>query len=100
MKNTIIHVKSVLNDVNGVDAEDGQQIYDLILKAFFEGKKVVLSFDNMELLSDEFLEFSVGQLYKIYSHAEIKKNMRIENIPFSGKLALKRIVEKATIDNY
>ncbi len=54
MKNTIIHVKSVLNDVNGVDAKDGQQIYDLILKAFFEGKKVVLSFDNMELLSDEF----------------------------------------------
>ena len=98
MKNTIIHVKSILEDVNGLDVEGGQQIYDLILKAFFEGKKVVLSFDNMELLSDEFLEFAVGQLYKIYSHAEIKENMRIENIPFSGKVALKRIVDKAKVN--
>lgn len=98
MKDTTIHIESILGDVNGVEAEEGQQIYDLILKAFFESKKVLLSFDNMEVLSDEFLESAVGQLYKNYSHTEIKENMRIENISFSGKIALKRVVDKAKLN--
>ena len=98
MKSTIIHVKRVLNDVNAVDATEGQFIYDLIIKAFFESKKVLLSFSEMEILSDEFLESAVGKLYENFSHHEIKKNMCIENIPFSGKVALKRIIDKAKIN--
>ena len=95
MKNTTLHVESILGNVNAVETEEGQQIYNLILKAFFQSKKVILSFDNMEILSDEFLESAVGQLYKNFSHEEIKNNMSIENISFSGKIALKRIVDKA-----
>ena len=95
MNNTIIDIETVLGGVKGVDFEDGQQIYNLILKAFFDNKKVILSFDSMEVLSDEFLQSAVGQLYKDYSHAEIKENMLIENISLSGKIALKRIVDKA-----
>lgn len=95
MTNTTIQIETILGDVNGIDAEEGQRIYDLILKAFFDSKKVILSFDNMEILSDEFLQAAVGQLYKNYSHAEIKENMQIENISLSGKVALKRIVDKA-----
>jgi hypothetical protein len=95
MINTTIHVETILGKVEGIDAEEGQQIYDLILKAFFQNKKVILSFDNMEVLSEEFLQSAVGQLYKNYSHAEIKENMRIDNILFSGKVALKRVVDKA-----
>ena len=97
MKDAIIHVRSVLGDVNGVKSEEGQRIYDLILKAFFESKKVILSFDNMEILSEDFLQSAIGQLYEIYSHSELKKNMRIENVPFSGKVALKRVVDKAKV---
>ena len=97
MKNTTLHVESILGNVNAVETEEGQQIYNLILKAFFQSKKVILSFDNMEILSDEFLESAVGQLYKNFSHEEIKNNMSIENISFSGKIALKRIVDKAKV---
>ena len=99
MKDTTIHVESILGKVEGIDAKEGQQVYDQILKAFFQSKKVILAFDNMEVLSEDFLQTAVGQLYKNYSHTEIKKNMRIENIPFSGKIALKRIVDKAR-ENY
>ncbi len=95
MINTTIHVETILGKVEGIDAEEGQQIYDLILKAFFQNKKVILSFDNMEVLSEEFLQSAVGQLYKNYSHAEIKETLRIDNILFSGKVALKRVVDKA-----
>lgn len=95
MINTTIHVESILGKVEAIDAKEGQQIYDLILKAFFQNNKVILSFDNMEVLSEEFLQSVIGQLYKIYSHAEIKENVQIGNISFSGKVALKRVVDKA-----
>lgn len=95
MTNTTIHVQTVLGDVQGLNAEEGEKIYDLILEAFFQNQKVILSFDNMEVLSEEFLQAAVGQLYKNYSHAEIKENMQIEDILFSGKLALKRVVDEA-----
>ena len=95
MKDTTIHVATVLDKFEGIDAEDGQKVYDLIIKAFFQSKKVILAFDNMEMLSEEFLQTAVGQLYENYSHADIKKNMCIENILFSGKLALKRVVDRA-----
>ncbi len=95
MKDTTIHVATILGKSEAINAEEGQQVYDHILKAFFQSKRVILAFDNMEVLSKEFLQTSVGQLYENYSHTEIKKNMRIDNIPFTGKVALKRIVEKA-----
>ncbi len=85
MTNTTIHIESILGDVKGINAEEGQQIYDLILKAFFQNNKVILSFNNMEVLSEEFLQSAVGELYKNYSHAEIKENVLIENISFTGK---------------
>ena len=75
MTNTTIHVESILGKVEGINAEEGQQIYDLILKAFFQSRKVILSFNNMEVLSEELLQSAVGQLYKNYSHAEIKENV-------------------------
>ena len=95
MKETTIHIATVLSKHEAINAEEGQQIYDLIIKAFFQSKKVVLAFDSMEIISKEFLQSSVGQLYENYSHADITNNLRIDNIPFSGKVALKRIVDKA-----
>lgn len=97
MTDTTIHVATILDDVKGIDAEQGQRIYDLVLKAFFQGRKAILSFDSMEVLSEEFLQTAVGQLYENYSHASLKKNMSIEHIPFSGKLILKRVVDRAKV---
>lgn len=95
MTSTTINVENIIGSVNGIKAEEGQKIYDLIIKAFFESKKVILSFNNIEMLTDEFLEAAIGQLYKVYFHDEIKENMSFEDISFTGKLALKRIVDAA-----
>lgn len=95
MRDTTIHVATVLNKSKAVNEVDGQKIYDLILKGFLNKQKVTLAFDNMEVLSEEFLQTAIGQLYENFSHANIKENMQIDNIPFSGKIALKRVVDKA-----
>ena len=56
MRDTTIHVATVLNKSKAVNEEDGQKIYDLILKGFLNKQKVTLAFDNMEVLSEEFLQ--------------------------------------------
>ncbi|MGV8963518.1 MAG: STAS-like domain-containing protein [Candidatus Saccharimonadaceae bacterium] len=99
MTSTTINVENIIGGVNGIEAQDGQKIYDLILKAFLDNIKVILSFNNIEMLTDEFLDTAIGQLYKYYMHDEIKENMSIEDISFTGKLALKKIVDAAKMIN-
>ena len=99
MTSTTINVENIIGGVNGIKAEDGQKIYDLILKAFLDNIKVVLTFNNIEMLTDEFLDTAIGQLYKYYTHDEIKENMTIDDMSFTGKLALKKIVDTAKMIN-
>jgi hypothetical protein len=92
-----INVTNVIGDVYGVEAEEGQKVYDLIKKAFAENRKVVLSFLNIEILTTAFLNTSIGQLYKDFSEETIKKNLSVENISESGKVILKRVVGTAKL---
>ena len=50
MDNVTIKIVNTIGDVYGVEAEDGQKVFDLITKAFIDQKKVTLSFQNIEML--------------------------------------------------
>lgn len=98
MEPTTINIVNTIGDVFGVEAEDGQKVYSLILKAFAEDKQVVLSFQNIEMLTTAFLNTAVGQLYKDYDEHYIKEHLSVsEDISESGKVALKRVVETAKL---
>jgi hypothetical protein len=93
----IINIVNTIGDVYGVEAEDGQKVYELIKKAFGKNHKVVLSFLNVEMLTTAFLNNAIGQLYKDYSEEMIKANLQVTDISDSGKVALKRVVDTAKI---
>lgn len=99
MKNNDITIKIVntIGDVYAVDAEDGQNVFNLIVKAFDEKKSVILSFQNIELLTTAFLNTAVGQLYKDFNEKFIKENLSVADISESGKIALKRVVDTAKL---
>jgi hypothetical protein len=99
MKNSVINISiaNVIGDVYGVEAGEGQKIFELIQKAFAEECKVVLSFLNIEILTSAFLNTAIGQLYKDYSEDKIKENLQVENISESGKILLKRVVDTAKL---
>jgi hypothetical protein len=92
-----INVVNVIGDVYGVEAEEGQKVFDLINKAFIEKRKVVLSFLNIEMLTTAFLNTAIGQLYRDYDESFIKQNLYVENISESGKVVLKRVVDTAKL---
>jgi len=97
MENTTINIVNTIGDVYGVEAEDGQKVFELIVKSFNEGKKVNLSFQNIEMLTTAFLNTAVGQLYKDYSEIYIKENLTVTDISDSGKVSLKRVVDTAKL---
>ena len=97
MENITINIVNTIGDVFGVEAEDGQKVFTLIVKAFADNKKVILSFQNIEMLTTAFLNTAVGQLYKDYSESFIKENLTVSDISASGKVALKRVVDTAKI---
>lgn len=99
MDNSIVNINvvNVIGDTYGVEAEEGQKIFNLVQKALSERRKVILSFLNIEMLTTAFLNTAIGQLYKDFSEEEIKENLRVENISESGKIILKRVVDTAKL---
>ncbi len=97
MDNATINIVNTIGDVYGVEAEDGQKVFELIIRSFTKKKKVTLSFRNIEILTTAFLNTAVGQLYKDFPEEYIKDNLRVADISESGKVALKRVVDTAKL---
>lgn len=97
MENITINIVNTIGDVYGVEAEDGQKVFELIVRAFNDKKKVVLSFQNIEMLTTAFLNTAVGQLYKDHTEDFIKESLKVSDISESGKVALKRVVDTAKL---
>ena len=92
-----IYIVNIIGDTRAMLPEDGQKVFEVIVKAFNDKKKVMLSFQNIEMLNTAFLNTAVGQLYKDYTEDFIKENLRVSDISESGKVALKRVVDTAKL---
>lgn len=97
MERTTINIVNAIGDFYGVEAEDGQKVYELIRKAIDGDHKVILSFQNIEMLTTAFLNSAIGQLYRDYSDIQIKNCLQVADISDSGKVALKRVVDTAKL---
>ncbi len=97
MDNITINIVNAIGDMYGVEAEDGQKVFELIVKAFNSKKQDTLSFQNVEMLTTAFLNTAIGQLYRDFSENDIKENLRVTEISESGKVALKRVVDTAKL---
>lgn len=97
MQQITLHIVGLIGDAYGTEASDGQKIFELISRAFTEGKQVNLSFQNLEMVTTSFLNTAVGQLYRDYPESFIRENLKVTHISEAGKVALKRVVDTAKI---
>ncbi len=94
--NTIrLSVYSITGDSFCVAAEDGEKVFEQIRKGFLEGKKIDISFLNVEMLTSAFLNTAIGKLYGEFEEVKIKSNLTVSNISDEDKLLLKRVVDTA-----
>jgi len=90
-----ISVYEVVGSGLCVASDDGQKVYDRIAAALREGRKVKLSFLNVDSLTSAFLNAAIGQLYSEFKEEEIKSNLTVSEMVQDDLALLKRVVETA-----
>jgi hypothetical protein len=80
-----------------VSAEDGQRLHDKIVPLLREGKKVVLSFEQVDTLISAFLNAAIGQLYGEFPEERIRELISVKEMDPEDLPVLKRVVENAKV---
>jgi hypothetical protein len=75
-----ISVTEAIGDTLCIASEDGQKVFEQILAAFKQDKKVVLSFKNGEDLTRAFLSDAIAQLYEHFPDEYIRDSLTVIDI--------------------
>ncbi len=61
-------------------SRDGQKVYERLEKAFAANQPVMLSFQNVSIMTTAFLNVAIGQLYGKYAEDKIHDLLSFEDI--------------------
>ena len=90
-----ISVYAITGDSFCVAAEDGEKVFEQIKKGLVEGRKIDISFLNVEMLTSAFLNTAIGKLYGDFDETKVKNMLSVSDISDTDKLLLKRVVDTA-----
>jgi hypothetical protein len=90
-----LRVYEVVGSSLCVASGDGQKIFEQIQQALKDGKKVRLSFQNVESLTSAFLNAAVGQLYGVFPHELLKESLSVQDMEKDDLALLKRVIDTA-----
>lgn len=91
----IINVVKVVGDSICVTDDDGKKVYDVIVDALHNGKKVKISFKGVTDLTSAFLNNAIGKLYGNFDETFIKSKLSVTDLPQNDVAILKRVVDRA-----
>ena len=98
MKETIVHIASVVEGGICVAAPDGHRVHDKIKSEIAQGNRVALSFRGVTRLTTAFLNAAVGQLYGEFSEEHLRRQIAPAVEAESWHLKrLKDVVDRAKI---
>ena len=67
----IINVKDVIGKGIAMSTEDGVKLFNVLYSLLKQGKKVQLSFENIDILISHFLNEGIGKLYEKFNNWDI-----------------------------
>lgn len=97
MEELHINVFNVVGNAICVEADDGNKVFSHISTALKAGKKVILSFQNVDMLTSAFLNTAIGQLYRDFSEKEIRDTLSVIQLEGTDRALLKRVVDTAKL---
>ena len=96
-ENTRISLFEVVGSPLCVASDDGQKVYDRLVSALKADLAVRLSFHNVTALTAAFLNAAIGQLYGTFSEAQIRAQLKVEDMEQDDLALLKRVVDNAKL---
>jgi hypothetical protein len=97
MDNIVVGIYSIVGDPLCVSAEDGEKVFDRLKNALQEGKKITISFLNVEMLTSAFLNAAIGRLYGIFNEQKIKESLSVMDIKKEDWMLIKRVTDTAKL---
>ena len=91
----IVRVFDIVGSPLSVSTDDGQMIHDKIAPLLREGKKVAISFANVETVISAFLNAAIGQLYGEFSEDRIRELLEVRDMTPQDIALLQRVIENA-----
>ncbi|MCC6611672.1 MAG: STAS-like domain-containing protein [Burkholderiales bacterium] len=76
-------------------SDDGQLVHDRIAPLLRQGKRVALSFAQVDTVISAFLNAAIGQLYGELKEEEIRDRLALRDMAPEDLVLLKRVVENA-----
>lgn len=92
-----IIISKIIKTNFAVTTEDGNSIFQLLNSNLNVGKKIVLDFDGINLMTTAFLNAVIGQLYSnnAYSSDFLNENLELVNVQDSDKHLFPMVVKRA-----
>jgi hypothetical protein len=90
-----IRVFDVVGTPLCVSSADGQLVYDKLAPLLREGRKVVISFAQVETLISAFLNNAIGQLYGEFTEERVRELLSVRDMLPEDVALLKRVIENA-----
>lgn len=91
----IIRVFDVVGSPLCVSSADGQLVYDKLVPLVREGRKVAVSFAQIETLISAFLNTAIGQLYGEFTEEQVRERLSVRDMQPEDVALLKRVVDNA-----
>ena len=93
----VIRVFDVIASPLAVSSDDGQKVYDRIAPLVRQGRKVRLSFEQIETMISAFLNAAIGQLYGEFSEDTIRNLFSVREMSSEDLVLLKHVVDNAKL---
>lgn len=97
MEELHINVFNIVGNSICVESDDGEKVFAQVSAALKAVKKVILSFQNVEMLTSAFLNSAIGQLYRDFSENEIKEALTVIKLEGADRVLLKRVIDTAKL---
>lgn len=97
MEELHINVFNIVGNGICVEADDGEKVFTQVSTALKAEKKVILSFQNVEMLTSAFLNTAIGQLYRDFTEQHIKESLSVTQLEGTDRVLLKRVIDTAKI---
>ena len=79
----------------GITPDEAEPLYKMEMEAFQMGRKVILDFEGVEMLTTAFLNVIIGNLYKYYSSEDLKSMLHLENLDDATAVRIKKVTTNA-----
>lgn len=90
-----LKIRVIINRDTAVSSDDGESVYDEIVKCINGNCIAELDFSGIEILTTAFLNSAIGQLYNTYSSEQLNTTLKLKNVADEDRILFKKVIERA-----